>query len=193
MAMNTLQGTRTEQNLLKAFAGESQARMRYDFYASQAKKDGLEQIAGIFLETSGNEREHAKRFFKFLEGRDLEITATYPAGKIGTTLENLKAAAEGETEEWTILYPEFAKVAEEEGFKEIATAFRMITKIEKAHSERYMKLYANLEAGKVFEREGVIVWKCRNCGYLHEGKKAPEVCPACLHPQSFFEIKDSNY
>jgi rubrerythrin len=193
MAMNTLQGTRTEQNLLKAFAGESQARMRYDFFASQAKKEGLEQIAAIFLETSGNEREHAKRFFKFLEGRNLEITATYPAGKIGTTLENLKAAAEGETEEWTILYPEFAKVAEEEGFKEIATAFRMITKIEKAHSERYMKLYGNLEAGKVFEREGVIVWKCRNCGYLHEGKKAPEICPACLHPQSFFEIKESNY
>jgi rubrerythrin len=193
MAMNTLQGTRTEQNLLKAFAGESQARMRYDFFASQAKKEGLEQIAAIFLETSGNEREHAKRFFKFLEVRNLEITATYPAGKIGTTLENLKAAAEGETEEWTILYPEFAKVAEEEGFKEIATAFRMITKIEKAHSERYMKLYGNLEAGKVFEREGVIVWKCRNCGYLHEGKKAPEICPACLHPQSFFEIKESNY
>lgn len=191
--MSALQGTQTEKNLLKAFAGESQARMRYDYFASQAKKDGLEQIAAIFEETMMNEREHAKRFFKFLEGRPVEITATYPAGKIGTTLENLKAAAEGENEEWTKLYPEFAKVAEEEGFKDVASAFKLIAKVEKAHDERYTKLYNNLESGKVFEREGVIVWKCRNCGYLHEGKKAPNVCPACLHPQSFFEIKESNY
>ena len=191
--MNTLQGTKTEQNLLKAFAGESQARMRYDYFASQAKKEGLEQIAAIFEETMLNEREHAKRFFKFLEGRPVEITAVYPAGKIGRTLENLKAAAEGENEEWTKLYPEFAKVAEEEGFKEVASAFKLIAKVEKAHDERYTKLYNNLEGGKVFERDGVIVWKCRNCGYLHEGKKAPEMCPACLHPKSFFEIKESNY
>jgi rubrerythrin len=191
--MTTLQGTKTEQNLLKAFAGESQARNRYDYFASQAKKEGLEQIAAIFEETMMNEREHAKRFFKFLEGRPVGITATYPAGKIGTTLENLKAAAEGENEEWTKLYPEFAKVAEEEGFKEVASAFKLIARAEKAHDERYTKLYNNLESGKVFEREGVIVWKCRNCGYLHEGKKAPNVCPACLHPMSFFEIKESNY
>lgn len=191
--MPTLQGSRTEANLLKAFAGESQARMRYDFYASQAKKEGLEQIAAIFLETSANEREHAKRFFKFLEGRALEITATYPAGKIGTTLENLRAAAEGETEEWTTLYPEFSRIAEEEGFKEIASAFKLIARVERAHADRYNKLYSNLEEGRVFEREGVMTWKCRNCGYLHEGRKAPEVCPACMHPQSFFELVDENY
>lgn len=191
--MPTLHGSRTEANLLKAFAGESQARLRYDFFASQAKKEGLEQIAAIFLETSGNEREHAKRFFKFLDGGDVEITATYPAGKIGTTLENLKAASDGEREEWTTLYPEFARIADEEGFKEIATVFKMITKVEKAHGERYEKLYANLDAGKVFERDGIMTWKCRNCGYLHEGKKAPQVCPACLHPQSFFELVETNY
>lgn len=191
--MPTLQGSRTEANLLKAFAGESQARMRYDFYASQAKKEGLEQIAAIFLETSANEREHAKRFFKFLEGRPLEITATYPAGKIGTTLENLRAAAEGETEEWTTLYPEFSRIAEEEGFKEIASAFKLIARVERAHADRYNKLYSNLEEGRVFEREGVMTWKCRNCGYLHEGRKAPEVCPACMHPQSFFELVDENF
>ncbi|MBS1902812.1 MAG: rubrerythrin family protein [Bacteroidetes bacterium] len=191
--MPTLQGSRTEANLLKAFAGESQARMRYDFYASQAKKEGLEQISAIFLETSANEREHAKRFFKFLEGRALEITATYPAGKIGTTLENLRAAAEGETEEWTTLYPEFSRIAEEEGFKEIASAFKLIARVERAHADRYNKLYSNLEEGRVFEREGVMTWKCRNCGYLHEGRKAPEVCPACMHPQSFFELVDENF
>jgi len=191
--MSSLKGTKTEQNLLKAFAGESQARMRYDYFAKQAKKDGLEQISGIFAETALNEKEHAKRFFKFLEGGPVEITATYPAGKIGTTLENLKASAEGENEEWTELYPEFARIAEEEGFKEVAAAFRNIAIVEKAHEERYKTLYENLEAGRVFERDGKIIWKCRNCGYIHEGEKAPDVCPACLHPQSYFEIKETNY
>ena len=191
--MKTLAGTKTEQNLLKSFAGESQARMRYDYFAKQAKKEGYEQISAIFAETALNEKEHAKRFFKFLEGRPVEITAVYPAGKIGTTSENLKAAAEGENEEWTELYPEFAKIADEEGFGEIATAYRMIAKVEKAHEERYTKLLNNLEEGKVFERNGMITWKCRNCGYLHEGTKAPETCPACLHPQAYFEIKESNY
>ena len=191
--MNSLKGTKTEQNLLKAFAGESQARMRYDYFAKQAKKDGLEQISAIFAETALNEKEHAKRFFKFLEGCPVEITAIYPAGKIGTTLENLKAAADGENEEWTELYPEFAKIAEEEGFKEVAAAFRNIAIVEKAHEDRYRTLYDNLEAGRVFEREGKIIWKCRNCGYIHEGEKAPDVCPACLHPQSYFEIKETNY
>ena len=191
--MKTIKGTKTEQNLLKSFAGESQARMRYDYFAKQAKKEGYEQISAIFAETALNEKEHAKRFFKFLEGGPVEITATYPAGKIGTTLENLKDSAMGENEEWTELYPEFAKVAGEEGFKEIATAFKMIAKVEKAHEERYKTLYENIEAGKVFERENKIIWKCRNCGYLHEAEKAPEKCPACLHPQSYFEIKEVNY
>ena len=191
--MKSLKGTKTEQNLLKAFAGESQARMRYNYFAKQAKKEGLEQIAAIFEETALNEKEHAKRFFKFLEGGMVEITASYPAGVIGNTMENLKAAAEGENEEWTELYPAFADIAEEEGFKTVAAAFRMIAEVEKAHEERYLKLYNNLDNGLVFEREGVIVWKCRNCGYLHEGKKAPKTCPACLHPQSYFEIKEINY
>ena len=191
--MKSLKGTKTEQNLLKSFAGESQARMRYDYFAKQAKKEGLEQIAAIFDETALNEKEHAKRFFKFLEGGMVEITAAYPAGKIGTTLENLKAAADGENEEWTDLYPEFAKIAEEEGFKEIATTFKMIAKVEAEHEKRYRTLYKNLEEGKVFERNGKIYWKCRNCGYVHEGEKAPKVCPACLHPQSYFEIKETNY
>jgi len=191
--MKSLKGTKTEQNLLKSFAGESQARMRYNYFAKQAKKEGLEQIAALFEETALNEKEHAKRFFKFLEGGMVEITASYPAGVIGSTLENLKAAAEGENEEWTELYPEFAKIAEEEGFKEVATAFKMIAKVEKAHEERYMKLYKNLNEGKVFEKEDKIVWKCRNCGFLHEGSKAPKTCPACLHPQSYFEIKEQNY
>ena len=191
--MKTLQGTQTEQNLLKAFAGESQARMRYDYFSKQAKKEGLEQISVIFAETALNEKEHAKRFFKFLDGRPVEITATYPAGKIGTTLENLKAAAEGENEEWTELYPKFAKVAEEEGFSDIATTFRMITTVEKAHEERYKKLYNNLESGKVFKHAEKIIWKCLNCGYLHEGDSAPKECPACLHPQSYFQIKENNY
>lgn len=191
--MKSLKGTKTEQNLLKSFAGESQARMRYDYFSKQAKKEGLEQISGLFAETALNEKEHAKRFFKFLEGGMVEITAAYPAGKIGTTLENLKASAEGENEEWTILYPEFARVADEEGFAEVAVAYRMIADVEKAHEKRYLKLYSNLESGKVFERDGNIVWKCRNCGYLHEGLKAPDLCPACLHPQAYFEIKESNY
>ena len=191
--MKKLQGTQTEKNLLKSFAGESQARMRYDYFSKQAKKDGLEQISAIFAETALNEKEHAKRFFKFLQGRPVEITAIYPAGKIKTTLENLKDAAQGENEEWTQLYPEFAKTAKKEGFTEIATAFKMIAKVEKAHEERYRKLYNNLKSGKVFKRNGKITWKCNNCGYLHEGKQAPKICPACLHPQSYFQIKETNY
>lgn len=191
--MNSLAGTRTEQNLLKAFAGESQARMRYDYFAKQAKKEGLEQIAALFEETAVNERAHAKRFFSFLEGNMVEITATYPAGKVGTTLENLKASADGENEEWTELYPEFARIAEEEGFKDVAMAFNLIAKVEKAHEERYRTLYNNLEAGKVFKRGDKVVWKCRNCGFIHEGTVAPNMCPACQHPQAHFEIKESNY
>ncbi len=191
--MKSLKGTKTEQNLLKSFAGESQARMRYDYFAKQAKKEGYEQISAIFAETALNEKEHAKRFFKFLEGRPVEITATYPAGKIGTTSENLKESALGENEEWTELYPEFARIADEEGFDEITTTYRMIAKVEKAHEERYSKLLTNLEEGKVFERNAKVIWKCRNCGYLHEGTKAPETCPACLHPQAYFELKETNY
>ena len=191
--MKTISGTKTEQNLLKSFAGESQARMRYDYFAKQAKKEGYEQISAIFAETALNEKEHAKRFFKFLEGRPVEITAVYPAGKIGTTSENLKASAMGENEEWTELYPEFARIADEEGFNEIATAYRKIAEVEKAHEERYSKLYTNLEEGKVFESNNKVIWKCRNCGYLHEGTNAPETCPACLHPQAYFELKENNY
>lgn len=191
--MKSLEGTKTEQNLLKSFAGESQARMRYDYFTKQAKKEGFEQIAAIFAETALNEKEHAKRFFKFLEGRPVEITAIYPAGKIGATSENLKAAAMGENEEWTELYPEFARIADEEGFNEVATTYRMIAKVEKAHEERYSKLLTNLEEGKVFERNSKVIWKCRNCGYLHEGTKAPETCLACLHPQAYFELKENNY
>ena len=191
--MDTLKGSKTEQNLLKAFAGESQARMRYDYFAKQAKKEGLEQVSAIFAETALNEKEHAKRFFKFLEGGAVEITATYPAGIIGTTAENLKASAEGENEEWVELYPEFAKIATEEGFKEVATAFKMIARVEKAHEDRFTTLYNNIEQGIVFEREGTYIWKCRNCGYIHEGPKAPKTCPACIHPQSYFEIKETNY
>lgn len=191
--MKSIKGSKTEQNLLKAFAGESQARMRYDYFSKQAKKEGLEQISAIFEETSLNEREHAKRFFSFLEGGPVEITATYPAGRIGTTLENLQSAAEGENEEWTSLYPEFARIADEEGYKEVAACFKMITKVEKAHEARYRTLYDNLELGKVFKRGDKVIWKCRNCGYLHEAASAPQICPACLHPQSYFEIKESNY
>ena len=191
--MTSIKGTKTEQNLLKSFAGESQARMRYEYFAKQAKKEGLEQISAIFAETAANETAHAKRFFRFLEGGPVEITAAYPAGVIGTTLENLKASAAGENEEWTELYPEFARVAEEEGFKEVAVAFKLIAEVEKAHEERYIKLYTNLEEGKVFEKDGKVVWKCRNCGYLHEAEKAPKLCPACLHPQAHFEVKCVNY
>lgn len=191
--MTSLQETKTEQNLLKTFAGESQARMRYDYFAKQAKKEGLEQISAIFAETALNEKEHAKRFFKYLEGRMVEITATYPAGKIGTTLENLKAAADGENEEWTELYPAFADIAEREGFKDVANTFRQIAKVEKSHEEKYRTLYNNLEDGRVFKRDEKLTWKCRNCGYLHEGKGAPKMCPACDHPQSYFEIMEKNY
>jgi len=191
--METLAGSQTEKNLLKVFAGESQARNRYEFFAKVAQKEGLEQIAALFMETAENERSHAKQFFKQLEGRMVEITATYPAGKIGTTLENLKAAADGEQEEWTELYPEFARIADEEGFKRVALLFRSIAKIEKAHEERYRKLYQNLEEGKVFEREGKVVWKCRVCGFLHESAKPPLKCPVCEHSQAYFEIEADNF
>jgi rubrerythrin len=190
---NSLKGTKTEQNLLKSFAGESQARMRYDYYDKQAKKEGYVQISAIFSETALNEKEHAKRFFKFLEGGPVEITATYPAGKIGTTEENLKESALGENEEWSELYPEFAKIAEEEGFPNIAQAYKAIAKVEKAHENRFNKLIKNLQEGKVFKKDEKVVWKCRNCGYIHEGTEALSVCPACLHPQAHFEIKESNY
>ncbi len=188
-----MEGTKTEQNLLKAFAGESQARNRYDYFAKQAKKEGYEQIAAIFAETAFNEQQHAKKFFRFLEGRDVEITATYPAGKIGTTAENLKAAAIGENEEWTDLYPEFARIAKEEGFPKVAAAFNLIAAVEKEHEERYLKLLKNIEEGKVFEKDKPVKWKCRNCGYVHEGEKAMEVCPACDHPKAHFEVMEENY
>ena len=191
--MNSIKGTRTEQNLLKSFAGESQARNRYDFFAKQAKKEGFEQISAIFSDTANQEQQHAKTFFRFLEGGDVEITATYPAGKIGTTSENLKAAAMGENEEWTALYPEFAKVAKEEGLNEIANAFIQIAKVEKTHEERYLKLLKNIQEGKVFKKDKKVVWKCRKCGFEHEGKNAPQKCPACGHPQGYFEIRVDNY
>ncbi|MDO4756428.1 MAG: rubrerythrin family protein [Parabacteroides sp.] len=189
----SIKGTRTEQNLLKSFAGESQARSRYTFFASAAKKEGYEQIAGVFMETAEQEKEHAKRFFKFLEGGMVEITASFPAGKIGTTAENLAAAADGENEEWVDLYPEFADIAEEEGFKEIAVVFRMVAKVEAEHEKRYRKLLANIVEGKVFEKDEPILWQCRNCGYVHEGKTAPGKCPACAHPQAYFEPMKQNY
>ncbi len=189
----SIKGTRTEQNLLKAFAGESQARTRYTFFASQAKKDGYEQIAAVFTETAEQEKEHAKRFFKFLEGGDLEITATYPAGRIGTTAENLLAAARGENEEWDVLYPEFAAVAAEEGFPAVAAAFRAIATVEAEHERRYLKLLSRLTDGDFFRREGKIWWQCRNCGYIIEAEEAPKACPACLHPQAYFEPKKENY
>jgi rubrerythrin len=191
--MPDIKGTETEKNLLKAFAGESQARNRYTYFASVARKEGYRQIEALFVETADNEREHAKRFFKFLEGGDLEIQASYPAGKIGTTLENLKAAAAGENEEWTELYPAFAAKAKEEGFPEVAAAFTMIAKVEKEHEERYLKLAANVENGTVFRKKSAVRWKCRNCGYVHEGPEAPAMCPACLHPQEFFELKETTY
>jgi rubrerythrin len=191
--MSNLAGSLTEQNLLKAFAGESQARNRYEFFSKQAKNEGFEQIAAIFQLTANQEKEHAKRFFKFLEGRDVEITATYPAGKIGTTAENLKAAAMGENEEWTSLYPGFAKIAKEEGFNEIAAAFLMISKVEAVHEARYLKLLKNVEEAKVFEKDQKGKWVCRNCGYVHEGTKALKACPACQHPQAYFEVFEENY
>ncbi len=191
--MASLKGTQTEKNLLASFAGESQARNRYTFFASQAKKDGFEQISAIFLETAENEREHAKRFFKFLEGGAVEITAMYPAGQIATTLENLKASAEGEHEEHSKIYPKFADIAEKEGFKDVAAAFKYIAKVEVEHENRYSKLIANIENEQVFKKDGKVRWKCRNCGLVHEGPEAPEKCPACLHPKTYFEIKETNY
>jgi rubrerythrin len=189
----SVKGTKTEQNLLKSFAGESQARNRYDFFASAARKEGFEQIANIFQETALQEKEHAKRFFNFLEGGPLEITAAYPAGKIGTTKENLKAAAEGEHEEWTDLYPHFAEVAQQEGFPEIATAYKMISKVEAEHERRYLKLLQNVSEDKVFMKNGKVWWKCLNCGYVYESEKALEICPACLHPKSFMQLREENY
>jgi rubrerythrin len=191
--MATMKGTQTEKNLLAAFAGESQARNRYTYAASVARKAGFVQISEIFMETADNEREHAKRFFKFLEGGGVEITAVYPAGVIDDTAGNLKAAAAGEKEEWTELYPKFAAVAEEEGFPEVADAFTMIAKVEKEHEERYLKLLANVENGAVFKKEGTVQWKCRNCGFVHEGPEAPRICPACVHPQAHFEVRAENY
>ena len=191
--MKSLKGTQTEKNLLAAFAGESQARNRYTYAAGVARKEGYRQIEAIFLETAENEKEHAKRFFKFLEGGMVEITAAYPAGTIGTTAENLKAAADGELEEWSDLYPAFAETARNEGFPEVAAAFTMIARAEKEHEARYRKLLENLEKDRVFKRETPVRWKCRNCGYVHEGPEAPDTCPACLHPREFFEIKETNY
>lgn len=189
----SIKGTQTERNLLKSFAGESQARSRYTFFASVAKKEGYEQISALFLETAENEKEHAKIFFKYLEGGDTEITATYPAGKIGTTAENLLASANGELEEWGTLYPDFAAVAEDEGFGTIATSWREIAEVEEHHEARYRKLLANVEAGLVFRRGEDVLWKCRNCGYVHRGGEAPEACPSCTHPQSYFELFVENY
>jgi len=190
---SSLKGTKTEQNLLKAFAGESQARNRYEFFAKVASKEGYEQIGSIFQETANQEKEHAKRFFKFLEGGMVEITASYPAGIIGTTKENLKAAAEGEHEEWTMLYLKFAEMAKEEGFPEVSTAFKLIAKIEAEHEKRFMKLLQNISEDAVFIKKGKVLWKCRNCGFVYEWEKAPEICPACQHPRSFFELKEDNY
>ena len=189
----SVKGSKTEKNLLIAFAGESQARNRYTYYAGIAKKEGLVQIAAIFEETAAQEKEHAKRFFKFLEGGDVEITESFPAGKLNSTLENLREAARGEEHEWTDMYPGFAKIAREEGFIDIALAFEAISIAEKQHGKRYKDLADNLEAGKVFKREGTMTWRCRNCGYLHEGSEAPDMCPACLHPQAHFELLGENW
>ena len=189
----SVKGTQTEKNLLTSFAGESQARMRYTYFASVAKKEGYEQISAIFQETADQEKEHAKRMFKWLEGGMVEITAKYPAGVIGTTAENLKAAAAGENEEWTTDYPHFADVADAEGFPAIAIMYRNIAVAEKAHEERYLAFLANIENGTVFKKEEETVWQCRNCGYVHVGKEAPEACPACVHPQAHFEVKKTNY
>ncbi len=189
----SLKGTKTEQNLLKAFAGESQARNRYEFFISVARKEGYEQIANIFQETANQEKEHAKKFFKFLEGGMTEISAAYPAGKIGTTRENLKAAAEGEHEEWTILYPQFAEIAREEGFPEVATAFKMIAKVETEHERRYLKLLQSISEDQVFMKKGKVWWKCLNCGYVYESEKALENCPACQHPKAFMQVREENY
>ncbi|MFO7859959.1 MAG: rubrerythrin family protein [Desulfosalsimonas sp.] len=191
--MASLKGTRTEKNLLTAFAGESQARNRYTYFAKQAKKDGYVQIADIFEETANQEKEHAKRLFKLLEGGEVEIAAAFPAGVIGTTLENLKEAAGGENYEWTDMYPGFAKTAREEGFDDIADILESIAVAEKQHEKRYLDLAANIEAGRVFKRDSATTWRCRNCGYLHEGAEAVEECPACAHPQAHFELLGENW
>ena len=189
----SIKGTQTEKNLLTSFAGESQARMRYTYFASVAKKEGFEQISAIFQETADQEKEHAKKMFKWLEGGMVEITASNPAGIISTTAENLRAAAAGENEEWSADYPHFADVAEKEGFPEIAAMYRNIAVAEKGHEERYLALLANVENGTVFKKAEETVWQCRICGYIHVGTEAPEVCPACIHPQAYFEVKKNNY
>jgi rubrerythrin len=187
----SIRGTKTEQNLLKAFAGESQARNRYAFFASKAKKEGFEQIAAIFTETADNEKEHAKVFFKYLEGGDVEITAAFPAGTIGSTAENLDHAAEGEQLEWKSIYADFEKISRDEGFTEIADSFREIAQVEKYHESRYRRLSSRVKDGTVFRRTDVVKWHCRNCGYVHEGSVAPEECPACRHPQAYYEALEA--
>jgi rubrerythrin len=191
--MASLKGTKTESNLLKAFAGESQARNRYTFFASKARNDGFVQIADIFEETANQEKEHAKRFFKFLEGGDLEITATFPAGIVGTTAENLAASAAGENHEWGELYPDFAGIARSEGFEDVARAFESISVAEKQHARRYEGLLANVVAGTVFKKDESVKWRCRNCGFVHEGDEALPVCPACVHPKAHFELLSENW
>ncbi|MFA6169296.1 MAG: rubrerythrin family protein [Candidatus Margulisiibacteriota bacterium] len=191
--MKSLKGTKTEKNLLTAFAGESQARNRYTYFASQAIKENYQQIAAIFLETADNEKEHAKRFFKFLEGGDLEIVASYPAGVIGDTAKNLEEAANGEKMEWTKLYADASRIAKEEGFAAIAAVFKEIAEVEEQHEKRYRALLKNIREGKVFKKDVVVKWHCRNCGYVHEGKEAPDVCPACAHPKAYYELLGENY
>jgi len=191
--MKSLKGTKTEKNLLTAFAGESQARNRYTYFASQAKKEGYEQISGIFAETADNEKEHAERLFKFLEGGEAEVAAAFPAGIIGKTVDNLKAAAAGENYEHTTMYPEFAKVADEEGFNEIASVFTSIAVAEKQHEKRYLALRDNILNNKVFKRDKPLKWRCRNCGYIHEGTEPPEKCPACAHLRAYFEVLGENW
>ncbi|HOP74416.1 MAG TPA: rubrerythrin family protein [Bacillota bacterium] len=191
--MMSLKGTQTEKNILTAFAGESQARNRYTYFASKAREEGYVQIAEIFEETANQEKEHAKRLFKLLEGGEVQISASFPAGVIGTTMENLKEAAGGENYEWTNMYPEFAKVARSEGFENIAKIFEAIAVAEKQHEKRYMALLENVKNGKVFKKDQKVVWRCRNCGYLHEGTEAPNACPACAHPQAYFEVLAENY
>ena len=191
--MKSINGTQTEKNLLAAFAGESQARNRYTFFASKAKKEGYEQIAAIFQETADNEKEHAEIFFKHLKGGDVEISASYPAGIIGTTQENLLAAAEGEKMEWGTLYPDFAETAEKEGFPMVSISFKKISEVEAYHEKRYRKLLENVKNKKVFKKDKPTKWKCRNCGYVHEGSQAPNICPACRHPQSYYEIWTEPY
>ncbi|MCL2597359.1 MAG: rubrerythrin family protein [Paludibacter sp.] len=191
--MKSLKGTETEQNLLKSFAGESQARMRYTMFSKQAQKDGFEQIAAIFLETAEQEAEHAKKFFSYLEGGMVEITAGYPAGKVGTTAENLLASAQGEHDEWEDVYPHFAEVADKEGFDNIAATFRKIANVEAAHEKRYRRLLERVEKQQVFARDEEITWQCRKCGYVFHGKEAPKACPVCAHPQAYFEAEKQNY